>query len=169
MAAVWYVGSPLLYCQWVRHLAGGISACADGGAVVTGDVRWFDNTCRWCLKLNPVTTHFLTHRPNGCADNFIVRGAQGRDGNCRFFSIWCRKMTVYPNLLTAIVTVDPGNKPEHSAVYNVLGEVVAIRSLYRWWEGVQPDLVRSAIRSVLYHDTTRGWKTIFKASFIIHR
>ena len=80
------------------------------------------------------------------------------------------KMTVYPNPSTAIVTVDPGTAVTKGilTVYNVLGEVVAIRSLTGDEKGVQLDL--SGQPSGQYYITIRREDgKMAKASFIIHR
>ena len=80
------------------------------------------------------------------------------------------KMTVYPNPTTGIVTVDMGmtRVAGQLTVYNVLGEVVATRSLAGDEKGVQLDL--SGQPSGQYYITIRRDDgKMAKASFIIHR
>jgi hypothetical protein len=80
------------------------------------------------------------------------------------------KLAVYPNPSTGIVTVDPGTAATKGilTVYNVLGEVVATRSLAGDEPSVQLDLAGQP--SGQYYITIRREDgKMAKASFIIHR
>ena len=155
--------------------SGGISACADGGAVVTGDVRWFD-TIRvdGVLKIKPGYKHFLMKiDSNGCVDGLHCNVEPKTETVLSVqpsFPSDAGKMTVYPNPTTGIVTVDPGMAVTKGilTVYNVLGEVVTIRSLAGDEQGIQLGL--SGQPSGQYYITIRREDgKMAKASFIIHR
>ena len=155
--------------------SGGMVAASDGGLYVSGDVTWYD-TIRvdGILKRRTDYKHFLMKiDSNGCVDGLHCNVEPKTETVLSVqpsFPSDAGKMTVYPNPSTGIVTVDPGTAATKGilTVSNVLGEVVATRSLAGDEQGIQLDL--SGQPSGQYYITIRREDgKMAKASFIIHR
>ena len=152
---------------------GGMIAADDGGLYVSGDVTCYDTVrVDGILKRRTDYKHFLMKiDSNGCVDGLHCNVEPKTETVLSVqpsFPSDAGKMTVYPNPSTGIVTVDAGTAATKGilTVYNVLGEVVTIRSLAGDEQGIQLDL--SGQPSGRYYITIRqdDGKTT-RASFIL--
>jgi hypothetical protein len=154
---------------------GGMIAADDGGIYTSGKITCYDT-----IRVNDELKRIIQYKyflmkidSNGCVEGLHCNVEPKTE---TILSVQpslptdAGKMTVYPNPTTGIVTVDMGmtRVAGQLTVYNVLGEVVATRSLAGDEKGVQLDL--SGQPSGQYYITIRRDDgKMAKASFIIHR
>jgi|GEM_PF-1389735 len=163
------------YYEASEAFSGGISACSDGGAVVTGDVRWFD-TMRidGVLKIKPGYKHFLMKiDSSGCVEGLhcnvepktetVLSATPG-------IAVADNRLRIYPNPGTGRITV---TRDEHTrsgllTVYDVHGVPLISKKIAPGSEEIQLDL--SGQPSGRYYVTLRGdGGKVIRSSFMIIR